>query len=193
MKKSALILIFLIILFVNANAQIKLKLSCGDNYRKDSSGTLSGKPKKTDSGTYIIAAIILLPGPELLAENKKVYFGLTKEISAGIYPFGRLAFEYTYIFRSYDRNHFRISYNYDFITETNSYVALWLSLGLGYFTDTRNKGFFPQFSGAILIPLDMRVLEAVYPYVKTRYTFVRGQGNSNIFDFSLGIGFLLHY
>jgi len=153
--------------------------------------------KKSDAGlppVIAIAAIMLVINPELVIENRKVYFGLTKELSVGKYPYGRLAFEYTYIFRNFDRNHLRFSYNYDFIIQTKGdFYAPLASTGVGYFTDTEHKGVFVQGSAGIILPLPIGIFQGVYAYFKARHTFVKGTENSDINDFSLGMSFLIYY
>jgi len=77
-----------------SNTQLKLK----DN--TENSSLLIDKSSKTGLPSIIaVGLIFVIINPELVIENKKVYFGLTKELSIGKYPYGRLAFEYTYIFR----------------------------------------------------------------------------------------------
>jgi hypothetical protein len=197
MKKLVLVFAVLLILSGQTGAQFKLKLNDSNSRFKDSAGTISGlKDRSKTAGlpSFIVAGIVFFfINPELVIENKKVYFGLTKEVSAGLYPFGRFAFEYTYVFRNFGRNQFRFSYNYDYIIETDKFFAYMLSAGVGYFTDNQNNGFFPQASVGMVIPLPIGITTGVYPYFRARHTFVKGQENSNITDFSFGIGLLLFY
>jgi len=197
MKRSVLVFAVLLILSGQAGAQFKLKLNDSNSRLKDSVGTVSGSSnisKTASLPSYIVAGIIFFfINPELVFENKKVYFGLTKEVSAGLYPFGRFAFEYTHVFRNFGSNQFRFSYNYDFFIETYKFFAYMLSAGVGYFTDNQNNGFFPQASVGMVIPVPIGIATGVYPYFKARHTFVKGQGNSNITDFSFGIGLMLYY
>lgn len=154
-------------------------------YRNSILKTPSASYKKTDiPASWYLAAII---NPMLVIEDKKVYFGLTKEVSAGIFPYGRVAFEYSYIFRSYNTSHFRFSYNYDFILEAGDFVGIIATPGIGYFTDTRNNGWFLQGSfGALLGPGKPLMFN---PYIKYRHTFIKEKTKSNINDISLGVGF----
>src|SRR5690349_20486213 len=62
---------------------------------------------KADAPAYFYLFGII--NPMLVIEDKKVFFGLTKEISFGKFPYGRIAFEYSYIFRSYNTSHLRLS------------------------------------------------------------------------------------
>lgn len=149
----------------------------------------------TGTNTFLVAGIILaLVNPELVIENKKAYFGLTKELSVGKYPYGRLAFEYTHIFRDYSRNHLRFSYNQDFVlSKKGDFFVPIASAGAGYFTDTDHKGYFAQASFGFIMPLPIGIFEGIYIYLKGRHTFVEGSLNSNITDFSLGTSFLIYY
>lgn len=198
MKIILILLVTVLIPLNNAFAQIKLKLN--DAKLKPELNNFSSlrlSDKKSDAGLppiVAIAAIMMVINPELIIENRKVYFGLTKELSIGKFPYGRLAFEYTYIFRNYNRSHFRFSYNYDLIfTAKGDFYAPLISSGAGYFTDTEHKGIFVQGSAGIILPLPVGIFQGVYAYFKARHTFVKGIENSNITDFSLGMSFLLYY
>jgi hypothetical protein len=198
MKKITFIIAAIIILTVSIKAQINLKLSDSKTPVKTTynGGSLAGKSKTASLSPAFWAAgiVLLLINPVLVIENKKVYFALTKEISVGKYPYGRLAFEYSHVFRSYSRNQLRFSYNQDFVLPTKGdFYAVCFSGGVGYFTDTENKGIFPQASIGALLPLPIGIFEVIYMYFKARYTFVKGSGNSNITDFSLGTSFLIYY
>ncbi len=198
MKKITFLLVLSFIFCSNTNSQIKLKLSEKKTYSENRNlKKLNLYNKSSNAGLppIIIGAIILsVINPELVIENKKVYFGLTKELSIGKYPYGRLAFEYSFIFRNYSRNHLRFSYNYDFIIKTKGdFYAPLVSTGAGYFTDTEHKGIFIQASAGIVLPFPVLFLDGVYAYFKARHTFVKGTENSNITDFSVGMSFLLYY
>ncbi len=134
--------------------------------------------------SWYLAAIV---NPMLVIEDKKAFFGLTKEISAGVFPYGRLAFEYSYIFRSYNTSHFRFSYNYDVILEAGDFVGIIATPGGGYFTDTKNEGWFLHGSvGALLGPGEPLMFN---PCLRYRHTFLKDPAKSNINDISLGVGF----
>jgi len=161
---------------------LKLKDSHGRNYY---SKTPRNYYSKADiPASWYFAAIV---NPMLVVEDKKVFFGLTKEISAGVFPYGRLAFEYSYIFRSYNTSHLRFSYNYDFILEAGDFVGIIATPGIGYFTDTKNDGWFIQGSfGALLGPGEPLMFN---PYIKYRHTFTTEKTKSDINDISIGVGF----
>src|SRR5690606_4171118 len=117
--------------------------------------------------------------------------GLTKEVSLGFGSFGeyRLGAEYTFLFRSLNKNQLRFSANYDYLTsdlEPSNMLQTSgvLSIGGGYFTDFDSHGFFPQVSYGFSIRNDKLLF---YPHVKARYTFIDGADRNNTLDFSFGI------
>lgn len=148
--------------------------------------------KATKTAIPIMFYTLLFINPMLVIEDKKVYFGLTKEISFGYYPYGRMAFEYSFIARNNNSSHLRTSYNYDFILEAGDFAAFVLTPGAGYFTDTKNKGWFAQTSFGLFLPV---FFSAVNPYIKYRHTFVMNKptGKTDIDDISLGMGFLFYF
>ncbi len=173
-------------LFAQANT-LKLK-----NDTKNSEFTAL-KPfklsSKADAPTYFYIAAII--NPILVIEDKKVFFGLTKEVSFGKFPYGRIAFEYSYIFRSYNTSHLRLSYNFDFVFEAGDFVVFIATPGAGYFTDTKNNGWFLHGSvGAILATSDNF---GISPYLRYRHTFIKDKLKSDINDISLGVGFMFYY
>lgn len=197
MLKLIITLTTVFVLFsVYSPAQLLLNIENQSSYYEPKPGPLKlHNSSAAGSRTFLVAGIILaLVNPELVIENKKAYFGLTKELSVGKYPYGRLAFEYTHIFRDYSRNHLRFSYNQDFVLNTKGQFFVPIaSAGAGYFTDTDHKGYFAQASFGFIIPLPIGVFEGLYIYLKGRHTFVEGSLNSNITDISLGTSFLIYY
>jgi len=134
---------------------------------------------------------LLFVNPMLVIEDKKGSFGLTKEVSFGYYPYGRIAMEYSYIFRDMNTSHLRASYNYDIILEAGDFAAFNLTPGAGYFTDTKNKGWFGQLSFGVIIPA---FISAVNPYVRYRHTFIQNKAadKTDIDDISIGMGFMFY-
>jgi len=130
-------------------------------------------------------ALLFPLNPIFLIENKKFYVGITKEISLGKFPYGRLAAEYSLIFRETHLNQLRFSYNFDIPLETSDFAVFMLSLGGGYFTDFSKEGYFPQASLNLIIPFDNVI--GMSTYLKFRNTFITEENESDIFDFSLGI------
>lgn len=146
--------------------------------------------KKTDAPTGMFAGLIFLSfiNPILVFEDKKIFWGLTKEISKSFYPYGRLSFEYSFLFRTFNKNHFRFSYNYDHVFENRSdFVIFTLSPGAGYFTDTENNGAFVQGSGGLFFPTPVFM---GHLYMKYRFTKIFDKNKSDIHDISLGLGFV---
>lgn len=148
--------------------------------------------KKADIPTSLyVMGIISFISPMVVFEDKKTFFALTKEISFGKFSYGRFSFEYSYVFRSYNSSHIRLSYNYDFILEASDFIAFVATPGAGYFTDTKNKGWFLQASaGPFLIFAEPWV---VHPYLRYRHTFIKDKSKTDINDISLGAAFILYF
>lgn len=203
MKKIFLIILSLLMLAGSASAQFRLKDTHSQLINTGNSGIMYGANSTGFHGTstsglspaiYTAGIIFIVVNPMAVFENKKIYFGLTKEVSLGKYPYGRFAFEYTYVFRAERNSQIRLSYNLDYFIETGNFYAFFLSGGVGYFTDTKYSGVFPQVSFGALLPIPIaNITSGLYPYIKARHTFVKGTENSNITDISLGVGFLLYY
>ena len=130
---------------------------------------------------FIVAAF--LPSPTMLIEDKKVRFGLSKELSLafGSYAEHRFAFEYTYVFRDYNNSQLRVSYNYDLFPG----YFFTFTVGGGYFNDLKAQGYFPQLSAAIIGSGGNFIFNI---YAKARYTYVVPSNRTNIFDLSFGVG-----
>lgn len=162
---------------VTFNKQLNLK-----NISKQNSSSFTA---------FKIGSMLFPFNPIFLVENKKFYVGITKEISLGKFPYGRIAFEYSLIFRETHLNQIRASYNFDFPLESGDLAAVLVSPGVGYFTDFSKEGFFPQVSFNLLIPLDDHI--GINTYVKFRNTFMIEKNESDIFDFSLGVGTVFYF
>lgn len=146
---------------------------------------------KTKSALPLIYYSALLINPMMVIEDKKVYFGLTKEVSFGYFPIGRIAFEYSFIVRNRNTSHLRLSYNYDIILEASDFAAFMVTPGAGYFTDTENRGWFAHASFGVLLPVGFVVTS---PYIRYRHTFLqeKPEGKTDIDDISLGMGFIFY-
>lgn len=156
----------------------------------DLSSPNSSPYKKADISTplFVTAIIAVFINPILVFEDKKVFWGLTKEISLAFYPYGRLNFEYSFLFRTFNKNHLRLSYNYDFIEHSRSdWVMYRTSAGAGFFTDTKHTGAFIQASPGFFIAAPFFVFDL---YLKYRYTHIFDKNKSDIHDISLGCGFV---
>ncbi len=143
---------------------------------------------KTEDFELYKPIMLLWPlNPMIVVENSKVYFGLTKEVDI-IMPHAKakLGFEYSYIFRSERNNHFRVFADYIIPLQTGNFAAVLVNIGGGYFTDTKKSGLFPQASLSILVPFTDAL--GINIYTKVRETFMLKKEESNIFDFSVGIG-----
>ncbi len=181
MKRTLFAVLILLLVHLGSNSQtVNLRLN-------------SNRSSEAGSGLvmpYIFYAAAFI-NPMIVFEDKKVFFGLTKEITFGKFPYGRISFEYSYIFRSYNTSHLRFSYNYDIILEAGDFVAFTASPGLGYFTDTRNKGWFAQGSVGAILPFGGFIAAA--PYLRYRHTFIKEKLKTDIDDVSLGMAFMIYF
>ena len=139
-----------------------------------------------------LGAIIYLVNPIILYEDKKVYAGLSIELSVGFGKFGehRAALEYSFIFAGNVSNHLRFSYKYDLLlkdkiepSHTLQGTSV-LSFGGGYFTNFTKQGAFPELTFGYSLR-NHKLL--IYPHVKIRHTFMFKSGDSDITDISFGI------
>lgn len=184
--KIAAALILLLFLTVNAFTQ-SIKLS-DFNSKNNSKSVYKNTLEKVEDFEIYKPIMMLWPlNPMIVVENSNVYFGLTKEVDI-IMPYAKakLGFEYSYIFRSERNNHLRVFADYIIPLQTGDFALVLVHLGGGYFTDTKKSGLFPQASLSILVPFTDTF--GVNLYVKTRETIMLKKEESNIFDFSIGIG-----
>ena len=116
----------------------------------------------------VLYALIFLPNPQLVYDDKELYFGLTKQLSFMLYRsdfgVGRLGFEYSYVFSKDEPNHFRASYVQDIPLRTSSFSMLLFSFEGGYFTDLDKKGI--SASAGINTLLGFNSFLFVNPYFK---------------------------
>jgi len=144
--------------------------------------------------SIIAASIFYLINPIILYENKKLFAGITKEISIGFGDFGehRLAGEYSLILGGNVKHYIRFSYKYDILLKDNIKPSHMfqgtsvLSLGAGYFTDFNGKGIFPEVTYGYSIRNHKLLF---YPHVKIRYTYMFGKDKIDKTDISFGIIF----
>ena len=187
------IIIFLLWLACsNINSQIK---PLSDNiYSFVNNNNNSNSVSSLTTVSIGIGTILYLVNPILLYENKRIYAGITKEISVGFGKMGqnRFAFEYSFVFAGNISHHFRFSYKYDFLlkdkiepSHTLQGTAV-LSPGTGYFTNFVKHGFFPELTFGYSIR-NHKIL--IYPHVKIRHTFMFKKQESDITDVSFGIIF----
>ena len=139
----------------------------------------------------VLTAIYLL-NPMVEYTDRKVYAGLTKEISVGFGKLGehRTAFEYSMVFGGSIRHYIRLSYKYDILLAEGIEPSHMLqgtsvvSVGAGYFTDFKGKGIFPELTYGYSIR-NHRLL--FYPHVKLRYTYMLTKDKPSITDISFGV------
>lgn len=139
----------------------------------------------------VLTAVYLL-NPIAEYTNRKMYAGLTKEVSIGWGKLGehRTAAEYTMIFAGNIRNYLRLSYKYDFLLAKGIEPSHMLqgtgvvSLGGGYFTDFNGNGFFPEITYGYSIRNHKLLF---YPHIKFRHTFMFDKSKADITDISFGI------
>ncbi len=136
------------------------------------------------------AIVILIATPTLVLENKKVYFGLSRELSLA---FGknaefRISSEYTFIFRRNLKHQFRAAVKYDILAELDRgewfSTREFISIGAGYFLDEEGIGIPAEISAGIRVGEESYYL---YPYVKLRHTFMTRKVKPDNTDFSLGM------
>jgi hypothetical protein len=197
MKKLLTVILFL--LFINSSfSQGLLQKNTDNALHRDYTKLSLSKDKATNvPDLFGTAAFItsLVINPDVIYENKKVNFGLTKEVSVlmpflntkGLRALCRPGIEYTYIFREGRNHHLRGFLNFEIPVETSDFVIVTWGIGGGYFTDFKKSGAFPQTSLDLIIP----VMEgfALIPYLKLRHTFMSDRAQSDITDLSIGMGF----
>jgi len=160
------------------------------------------KPKKQHSllysktqgeaATYIIigALVVLLATPTVIYEDKKIYFGLGRELYLAFGKNGefRISAEYTFIFRNRLKHHFRAAAKYDILSNLERSVwfdsRTFISIGAGYFIDAEGSGIFPEVSAGARIGEGDFYL---FPYIKIRHTFMTKKDKPDNTDLSLGM------
>ena len=184
-------------------AILALFLTCSSIYSQ--SNTVESRPvlmlnegyKITSGGPFTtlsigVGTVLYLINPILLYEDKKIYAGITKELSVGFGKFGehRAAFEYSFIFTGNISHHIRFSYKYDMLLKSKIEPSHMLqgtpvvSLGAGYFTNFTKHGAFPELTFGYALR-NHKLL--IYPHIKIRHTFMFKSGDSDITDISFGI------
>lgn len=138
-----------------------------------------------------VGVILYLINPIVLYENKRLYAGITKEISIGFGNFGehRLGFEYSFVFAGNISHHLRFSYKYDILKngiEPSNMIqgTSVLSFGAGYFTNFDKQGMFPEIAYGYSLRNNKLLL---FPHVKLRHTFMFKKDQADITDISFGI------
>jgi hypothetical protein len=179
MNKSVYMLLLLLVLSANTLSQLKTK-----------SSLLYKKSSNTDAGNTLALGSILIVTPTLVIEGGKSYFGLSKELSAGKFPYGRAELDYTYIFRSERTSAVNISYNLDIpFNGSFRHPSLFMfSPGGGYYTDFTRKGYFAQLAIGFWAGVGFAESMSIHPNIKVRKIFM-SDDQADIFTISLGVGF----
>lgn len=153
--------------------------------------------KTKSSGTFLpvsigVLAIVYLINPIAEYTDRKLYLGITKEVSIGWGKLGehRTAFEYSMIFGGNIRHYIRFSYKYDILLKTGIEPSHMLqgtsvlSVGAGYFTDFKGDGIFPELTYGYSIRNHKLLF---YPHIKVRHTFMLKKEKADITDISFGV------
>lgn len=184
-------LLLLIAVIITLTSQLTIAQSNKITTIQNNTGLneLKYSSKSDFTNSFIISAILVL-SPTLILEDGKGYFGLSKEFSAGKYPFGRAELDYTYIFRNERSSALHLSYNFDIPLNGNfSDPSLFmLSPGAGYYTDFTRKGFFGQLAIGLFATTGFSDAISIHPNIKFRKVFMKDDF-PGAFEISLGVGF----
>lgn len=197
-KIRIFISILLLIFSFNISSQVKEDNFFANRLKLKTSGVDYKKPHfagKTSSVLPISIGVLLaiyLLNPMVEYTNRKVYAGLTKEVSVGWGKLGehRTAIEYSMVFAGTIRHYIRLSYKYDILLKPGIEPSHMLqgtsvvSLGVGYFTDFNGVGVFPEITYGYSIRNHKFLF---YPHVKLRHTFMLTKDKSDITDISFGV------
>ena len=167
---------------------------CINSFSQEKLSNLTFKRSKTaDAGNTLILGSILVISPTLILEGGKGYFALSKELSAGKFPYGRAEFDYSYIFRSERTSAIHLSYNFDFPMNADfkNPSLFMISPGGGYYSDFTRKGFFAQVAIGLFASTGFSDAISIHPNLKFRNVFM-SDGNPGVFEVSLGVGFGLY-
>jgi hypothetical protein len=154
-----------------------------------SSTELKYSSKADFTNSFILSSILVI-SPTLILEDKKAYFGLSKELSVGKFPYGRAEFDYTYIFRSERTSAVHLSYNFDIPLNGNfKYPSIFmLSPAAGYYTDFTRKGVFIQVAIGFFADTGFSDNISIHPNMKFRKVFMN-DNYPGVNEISLGVGF----
>jgi hypothetical protein len=130
--------------------------------------------------------VFLLPYPNLVIQNGKTFFSLTKEISIVSfrsrslhYPSGYLSIEYSHIFEANTRNYFRAGYKYIYELPHIQYVSPGATL---YTNFLGNNGLGVELSFGFVTIVDAFTL-----YGRYRYNIKPGDSSINFSEISIGL------
>jgi len=151
---------------------------------------LQSNTANSDIGNTLILGSILAVTPTLVLEDSKAYFGLSKELSAGRFPYGRAELDYTFIFRSERQNALHFSYNFDIPLNGNfsDPSLIMITPGGGYYTDFTRKGYFAQLAIGLFVSTGFSDNVSIHPNLKFRRVFMNNN-QADMFQVSFGVGF----
>lgn len=175
-----IIYLILLIIFASSGLFSQITPHDYDMHLKD--------PSTSDVGNTIILSSILIISPTFILEDKKAYFGLSKELSFGVFPYGRAELDYTYIFRSERTSAVHLTYNLDIPLMGNQSSIFTISPGFGYYTDFTRKGFLGQVALGVLASTGFNDKIVIHPNIKFRKVFMN-DNFPGVFEISLGVGF----
>jgi hypothetical protein len=131
-------------------------------------------------------AVFLLPYPNLVIQNGKTFFSLTKEISIVSfrsrslhYPSGYLSIEFSHIFEANTRNYLRAGYKHIYELPHIRYVSPGVTLHTNFLG---NNGIGIELSFGLLTIVDSFTL-----YTRYRYNIKPGDSSVNFSEISLGL------
>jgi hypothetical protein len=184
-------IIILLLLLASGNLFSQTSLNIKDNSLHPKKNYFSKTSGNADAYLFIGSIVVLTLTPTVVYDDKKFYFGLGRELSLAFGKHGefRISGEYTYIFRSELKSYIRASFKYDILSKLSRGEWIdereFISIGAGYFTNTKNSGIAPEVSAGFRIGADGGIY--LYPYAKLRHTFILKKEIPDNTDFSIGL------
>ncbi len=192
---AELTIVLFLLLLVQNNVFSQRPLSKNSNEeafsRLKSKDAYSKTILRADGACLFIGALIVLAAtPTFVIESKKIYFGLSRELSLAFGKKGefRISAEYSFIFRRNLKHQFRAILKYDMLSELHR--GSWIddrsfySIGAGYFVNEEGIGIPAEISAGFRIGEHTYYL---YPYAKLRHTFMTRKSKPDNTDFSIGL------
>lgn len=184
-----IIIKIILLLFIYCNTYSQSNSQYSYSYDKENTANSAISFTSVSVG---VGAFLYLVNPIILYEDKKIYAGVTKELSLGFGKFGehRIAYEYSFVFTGHISHHMRLSYKYDLLLKDKIepshilQVTSAFSFGGGLFTNFNKQGFFPEITYGYSLR-NHKLL--IYPHIKIRHTFMFRKQDSDITDISFGI------
>jgi hypothetical protein len=130
--------------------------------------------------------VFLLPYPNLVIQNGKTFFSLTKDISVVsfrskslYYPSGYISIEFSHIFEAETRNYLRAGYKHIFELPHIQYVSPGATM---YTNFLGNNGIGVELSFGLVTIVDAFTL-----YARYRYNIKPGDSSVNFSEISIGL------